>query len=66
MQNILNPDLQQSVLPNADLPQGLIDDFDQLDYDFDLNDEDAFEYPYYDDDSSSGNNEDDDENLWED
>ena len=49
MQNLLNPELRQSVMPNVDIPAGLIDDFDQLDYDYDLNEEDAYEYPFYDD-----------------
>ena len=49
MQNLLNPELRHSVMPNVDIPAGLIDDFDQLDYDYDLNEEDAYEYPFYDD-----------------
>ena len=66
MQNILNPDLKESVIPNSDLPPGLINDFDQLDYDYDLNEEDAYEYPYYDDNQTSSDDDQDEEDLWED
>ena len=66
MQNILNPDLKESVIPNSDLPLGLINDFDQLDYDYDLNEEDAYEYPYYDDNQTSSDDDQDEEDLWED
>ena len=66
MQNLLNPDLKQSVLPNQDLPSNPLDDFDQLDYDYDLNEEDAFEYPYYDDRDSSSDEEEEEEDMWED
>jgi hypothetical protein len=66
MQNILNPDLKQSVLPDSELPSGLIDDFDQLDYDYDLNEDDAYEFPYYDDNQTSSDDQEEEEDLWED
>ena len=36
MRNILNPNLDESEAPNKVLENGLIDDLEELDYDYDL------------------------------
>ena len=63
LRNILNPNLDESVFPDRIKENGLIDDLEELDYDYDLQDDDFYEHRDYSEDEQESEKE---EDMWED